>query len=323
MSVHDDVVVYRKQIVALIEASPNKRAACLEARIHHSTFYRWRRAPVPRRNSGSWADQLLARQIVGAALADPSAGPQRLADQLEDRGVHTDRSKVWRVLHKHRLNTRRLRYALLSQHQEPPSITVAETPVRTMGHLDATDPGDLVQMDCLHIGSFKGSRVGTARLSKGQIWQYTAIDVASSYTWATLEMTPHNPDPVITSRLAHHVAADLKEWGWHWDAVTTDNGNEFRAQLFRDTIEGLDVEHRFIRAGRPQTNGKVERVQGTLIQELYQPTLINYIEPSITGLRRDLDAYLKYYNHKRRHRGRWNKGATPASIITPNPKTKP
>lgn len=323
MSVHDDVVLYRTQIVALIEASRNKRVACREAGIHHSTFYRWRRDPEPVRNPGSWADQLLERQIVAAALADPSAGPQRLADQLEDRGVHVSASRVWRVLVKHRLNTRTLRYALLSQHLEPPSITVAETPVRKMGHLEADVPGDLVQMDCLRIGSFKGSRVGTARLSKGQIWQYTAIDVASSYAWATIEMTPHNADPVITSKLAHQVPANLSEWGWRWDAVTTDNGNEFRSQLFRDTIEGLGVDHRFIRAGRPQTNGKVERVQGTFVQELYQPTLIGYVEPSITGLRRDLDAYLKYYNHKRRHRGRWNKGATPASIITPDLKMKP
>jgi transposase InsO family protein len=192
-----------------------------------------------------------------------------------------------------------------------------------MGHLEADVPGDLVQMDCLHIGSFKASTVGRDKRHKGQIWQYTAIDVASSYTWATIEMTPHNPDPVITSRLAHQVATDLEKWGWDWDAATTDNGNEFRAELFRDTIEGLGVEHRFIRAGRPQTNGKVERVQGTFVQELYQPTLIGYVTPSITGLRRDLDAYLKYYNHKRRHQGRWNKGATPASIIIPNPKMKP
>ena len=133
MSVHDDVVLYRTQIVALIEASRNKRVACREAGIHHSTFYRWRRDPEPVRNPGSWADQLLERQIVAAALADPSAGPQRLADQLEDRGVQTSASRVWRVLVKHRLNTRTLRYALLSQHLEPPSITVAETPVRKMG----------------------------------------------------------------------------------------------------------------------------------------------------------------------------------------------
>jgi len=323
MSVHDDVVSFRRRLVAVIEASPNKRLACIEAGIHHSTFYRWRRDPVPRTSARSWADQLLERQIVGAALADPSAGSQRLSDQLEDRGIRVGQSKVWRVLCEHRLNTRQLRYRLLEQHLEPPSIEIAVKAERPMGHLDADVPGDLIQMDCLHIGSFKASTIGRDKHAKGQIWQYSAIDVASSYTWATIHMTSHNPDPVLTSKLAHTVAADLTKWGWNWDAVSTDNGNEFRSKLFRDTVEGLDVEHRFIHAGRPQSNGKVERVQGTMIQELYQPTLIGYVEPSITGLRRDLEAYLKYYNHKRRHRGRWNKGATPASIITPNPKTKP
>lgn len=323
MSVHDDVVSFRKRLVAVIEASPNKRLACIEAGIHHSTFYRWRQDPVPRKSARSWAGQLLERQIVGAALADPSAGSQRLSDQLEDQGIRVGQSKVWRVLCEHRLNTRQLRYRLLEQHLSPPSIEIAVPRERPMGHLDADVPGDLVQMDCLHIGSFKETRLGKDRTGKGQIWQYSAIDVASSYTWATIAMTPHNPDPVLTSKLAHTVAADLTQWGWQWDAVSTDNGNEFRSKLFRDTVEGLGVEHRFIRAGRPQSNGKVERVQGTMIQELYQPTLIGYVEPSISGLRRDLEAYLTYYNHKRRHRGRWNKGATPASIITPNPKTKP
>ena len=96
----------------------------------------------------------------------------------------------------------------------------------------------------------------------------------------------------------------------------TDNGNECRAKLFRDTIESLDVKHRFIRAGRSQSNGNVERVQGTIIQEIYRPTLINYVQPSITGLCADLDIYLTYYNDTRKHRGRLNNGATPASIIT-------
>lgn len=325
MSVHDRVVEYRTQLVAVIEASGNKRLACQAAGIHPSTFYRWRSRPEPRRGGGSWAELELVRWIMSEALADPSAGPQRVADRLEDRGVAVSASKVWRVLVKHNLNTRMLRYRLVEQHQrrEPPSIVVAASPNRRVGRLDATLPGDLVQMDCLHIGSFKESRLGSRKHSKGQIWQYTAIDVASSYTWAELHTTPHNPDPVITSQLAHRVAADLTRFGWEWKAATTDNGNEYRAQLFRDTLEALSVEHRFIKAGRPQTNGKVERVQGTMIEELYQPTLIGYVEPSITGLRRDLNDYLTYYNHHRRHRGRWNQGATPASIITPNRKLTP
>lgn len=327
MSVHDRAVEYRRGLVAVIDASPNRRAACREAGIHHSTFYRWRAEATrekPQRRVG-WSEVLLGRRIVGAALADPAAGPRRIADGLRDAGVVVSASKVWRVLVKHRLNTRRLRYQLLEQHAggPVPSIIVASTPTRRVGRLDAEVPGDLVQMDCLHIGSFKETKLGRSKHSKGQIWQYTAIDVASSYTWAELHATSHNPDPAITSALAHQVAADLTAWGWRWKAVTTDNGNEYRSTLFRDTIEGLGVEHRFIKAGRPQTNGKAERVQGTMIQELYQPALIGYTEPSITGLRRDLTNYLTYYNHHRRHYGRWNQGATPATIITPNPKTKP
>jgi transposase InsO family protein len=327
MSVHDRAVEYRRRLVAVIEASPNRRAACREAGIHHSTFYRWRAEATrdtPHKRVG-WSEVLLGRRIVGAALADPAAGPRRIADGLRDAGVVVSASKVWRVLVKHRLNTRQLRYQLLEQHAggPVPSIVVASTPSRRVGRLDAEVPGDLVQMDCLHIGSFKETKLGRGKHSKGQIWQYTAIDVASSYTWAELHATRHNPDPAITSALAHQVAADLTAWGWTWKAVTTDNGNEYRSTLFRDTIESLGVEHRFIKAGRPQTNGKAERVQGTMIQELYQPALIGYTEPSITGLRRDLTNYLTYYNHHRRHYGRWNQGATPATIITPNPKTKP
>lgn len=322
MSVHDRVVAYRKGLVAAIEAAPNKRVACAVAGIHHSTFYRWRNAPQRPRRSGSWPDQQLVRLIVGEALSDPSAGPQRVADRLEERGTVVSASKVWRTLVKHNLNTRQKRYSLLHQHATP-VFELAQTREPPMRHLDAEIPGDLVQMDCLHIGSFKETRLGQDKASKGQIWQYTAIDVASSYTWAELHTTPHNPDPVNTSRLAHRVANDLTTWGWNLTAVTTDNGNEYRAHLFRDTIQGLGAEHRFIRAGRPQSNGKVERVQGTMIEEFYQPTLITYVQPSITGLRQDLTAYLDYYNHHRRHRGRWNKGATPASIITANRKLTP
>jgi len=33
----------------------------------------------------------------------------------------------------------------------------------------------------------------------------------------------------------------------------------------------LKVRHTFIHAGRPQTNGCVERVQGTILQECWKP----------------------------------------------------
>ena len=52
-------------------------------------------------------------------------------------------------------------------------------------HIEASEPGEKVQMDCFFVGRLAGS--------KGVIWQYTAIDVASAYTWAYLRSTEHNP----------------------------------------------------------------------------------------------------------------------------------
>ena len=321
MDVNDRVLEYRKRLVALIELSPNRRAACREAGIHPSTFYRWRnRLNQPHtRRSGSWLDSHLERRILGAALASPDAGPQHVADQLAYQQVRVSASKVWRTLKRHRLNTRQLRYALLGVHRDGiPPLTERRTSY--IGELDADLPGDLIQMDCFQVGSFKETRLGAGKTRKGVIWQYTAIDVASSYVWAELHATTHNPSPVITSALAHRVAAEMTEWGWKPKAISTDNGNEYRTQLFRDTLEALGIKHRFIRAGRPQSNGKVERVQGTILEECYQPALIGYVEPSITGLRRDLNDYLTYYNHHRPHRGKWNKGKPPTQIIHPNQK---
>ncbi len=238
-------------------------------------------------------------------MANPAWGPQRIADQLTPSGELERQLRV-------------------TQHRG--AVDGFKIPERAhvyVGELQASKPGDLVQFDCFHVGSFKETRLKRGKAVRGQIWQYTAIDVASSYLWAELHATSHNPSPAITSQLAHRVAADLTANGWEWTAASTDNGNEYRAHLFGDTLEALGVEHRFIKAGRPQSNGKVERVQRTILEECYQPALIGYVEPSITGLRADLNAYIIDYNHHRPHRGKWNKGATPASIMIPNPKLTP
>lgn len=328
MSVHDAVVVYRKRIVGLVENSANKRLACRQLGIHHSTFYRWRNRidqPDPTRpRRTSWADQMLDRQIVGFSLANPALGPQRIADELGRQGTPTSPSRVWRTMVKHRINTRQLRYQLLETHRQPhdPQLIVAQRP-HPPGTLKAERPGDLIQFDCFYVGTFKETRLGQHKATRGKIWQYTAIDVASSWLWVELQASRHNPDPVVASQLAHRVAQDLTTWGHHWVAATTDNGNEYRSQQFRDTLTALGVEHRYIKAGRPQTNGKAERVQGTLLEEFYQPTLIGYTEPSITGLRQDLNQYVSHYNWQRPHRGKWNQGQTPAQIIQPKTTITP
>jgi len=90
----------------------------------------------------------------------------------------------------------------------------------------------------------------------------------------------------------------------------SDNAQEFRSAAFQATITGLGARHRFIRADRPQTNGCVERVQQTILDECWKPAFARYLIPKQTGLRLDLDRYLRYYNTERAHTGRWTKGRT-------------
>ena len=171
------------------------------------------------------------------------------------------------------LNTRAKRLGLIAGYQAPPepSPRVAE-PVR---HIEAAQPGDLVQLDCFHVGQLAGSR--------GRTWQYTAIDVATSFTWATLHNTPRNPAARHTAALAQQVAVDLARQGWRLQRVSTDNAGEFTSATFTDALRRAGVRHTRIRAGRPQSNGCVERVHQTILAECYRPTFARALIPPLHG----------------------------------------
>ena len=146
-------------------------------------------------------------------------------------------------------------------------------------------------MDSFFLGRLSGA--------KGAVWQYTAIDVASAHCWAELHLTPRNPSPRWTSELARRAAQDLAARGWKLEKVMTDNASEFRSEEFEAAVARVRARHLFIRAGRPQTNGVVERVQQTILEECWKPGFPRYLIPKYTGLRLDLDRYLTYYNTDR------------------------
>jgi transposase InsO family protein len=212
---------------------------------------------------------------------------------------------VWRVLRRHGLSTRAKRYGLVAGYAAPPAPERPAPPPER--HLDVHHPGQLVQLDCFCIGHLSGT--------KGTVWQYTAIDVASAYTWATLQVTRRNPSATWTSALARQVAADLASHGWRLERVMTDNAQEFRSTAFQQTVARLGARHTFIRAGRPQTNGCVERVQQTILDECWKPAFARYLIPKQTGLWLDLERYLRYYNIERAHTGRWTRGRTPVEVL--------
>lgn len=324
---------YVMALMGVVRDAPSVAEGCRRVGIHRSTYYRWvRRVRAGSSVAGSRGGMSVERarleaQVVSLALANPPWGPQMLFYWLVADGVGVgSASQVWRILKRHGLNRAGYRFEVMRlamgfEAADEMVLPAKARPVRPPGRLDASIPGDLVQMDCFHVGRIKGAKI--AGFGQGTVWQYTAIDVASSHVWAEIYTSRHNPDPIRTSTLAHKVAASLAHYGWDLKAVTTDNGNEFKADLFTNTIEGLGAQHRKITPGRPQTNGKVEQVHNTILREFWHPTFAQYHEPSITGLRSDLAAYLTWYNTQRPHTGRWNQGKPPTQIIQPNTGNHP
>jgi Integrase core domain len=179
----------------------------------------------------------------------------------------------------------------------------------TAGRYQEADNGsELVGMDCFYIGRL--------RKTEGAVWQLSAIDIASSYGWAELVVCKQgNPTGQQVSKLARRVADDLKAAGWRLERVLCDNGQEFKSERFGDTLGRLGARRTHIRAGRPQINGHVEALHKTILDECWRPAFARYLQPRLSGLRRDLETYLSHYNFERVHLGRLTRGRVPADIV--------
>jgi transposase InsO family protein len=258
----------------------------------------------------------LEQRIIALALGHPGYGPRRISAELAREkwgGLRISEHGVWRVLVRVGLNTRSKRLALVARHRDPYERTPDLPPPAR--HIDAARPGEKVQMDCFYVGRLSGT--------KGTVWQYTAIDVASAFCWAQLHSSERNPRSRHTRELLHRVAAELAAAGWKLQEITTDNGSEFRAKAFGDTVAALGAGQRFIRAGRPNSNGCVERAQLTILEECWRPAFARSLIPKKTALARDLEDYLIEYNYDRAHTGRLTQGRVPADIVYGARKTSP
>ena len=74
--------------------------------------------------------------------------------------------------------------------------------------------GAAARPDCFYLGRLSGT--------KGTVWQYTAIDVASGVAWAELHLSPRNPRAEHCRPLVERVAGELAAAGWRLEAVITD-----------------------------------------------------------------------------------------------------
>jgi transposase InsO family protein len=81
------------------------------------------------------------------------------------------------------------------------------------------------------------------------------------------------------------------------ERVLTDNGSAYVSHAWRDAHAELGIKHSRTRVRRPQTNGKVERLNRTLLEEW----AYNRLYTSEKGRRAALSGWLHHYNHHRPH----------------------
>ena len=318
MTNDDALFGYRQQVFALA-GQATVAEACRTFGIHRSTYYRWKRQverhglemlrPRERRRPQmpNALPKMVEQRIVSFSIAHPGLGPQRVASELARPkwgGLRVSKNGVWRCLVRHGLSTRSKRLALVAGYAapyEPPR----EPEER---HMQADRPGELVGMDCFFVGRLRGT--------KHPVWQLTAIDVRSSYAWAELvTCSTGHPTGEQTSKLARRVAKELRAAGWRLERVLCDNGGEFRSRAFGDQLERLGARKTHIHAGRPQTNGNVEALHRTILDECWRPAFARYLYVRLTGLRRELATYLDFYNFDRVHHGRLTAGRIPADVV--------
>ena len=325
MTLEDSVLMQRLRVMQRAEELGNVSAVCREAGISRTVFYRWRQRFLrygadglhpkrrqARRGRPCSVSLQVERQVLAFALSWPTWGSPRLAAQLAHLfQVRLSPSTVQRILRRAGLPTRRERLAVLEAHAAESAGLLTERTRRRLQrarqvaprHVEAKQPGDLVCIDTFYIGKLKGV---------GKVWQVTACDAACSYGVARL----------IPALEAKHTAAFLRkvlislyrQAGWTLKRVLTDQGSEFKA-AFDVACRELGVRHTRTKPRHAWTNGFVERLQGTILEEHWR---IQFRRRYFTGrkaMNETLQAFLRFYNHQRPHQGYRVRGQVPAALF--------
>jgi transposase InsO family protein len=164
--------------------------------------------------------------------------------------------------------------------------------------------GELVHVDIKKLGKIPdgggwkvvGRQVGKkhndSRKRIGYGYIHSAVDDHSRLAYSEIL---GNERKETASDFWLRAEAWFGELGIKVEEVLTDNGGCYRSKLFDQSLG--DIKHRRTRPYRPQTNGKVERFNRTMLEEWA------YIRPYASEAQRveAFDIFLHIYNHHRGH----------------------
>jgi transposase InsO family protein len=216
-------------------------------------------------------------------------GPHRIAAHLR-----LPRSTVQAVL-------RRYRMPLLRHLDQATGLPVRRPKPLRYEH---PAPGDLVHVDIKKLGRIPdggghrklGRQAGRKnRSGVGYAYLHHAVDDHSRLAYSE-ELADERKE--TAAEFWKRANAYFVDHGIVVKRVLTDNGSCYRSKCFAEAL-GEGVMHKRTRPYRPQTNGKVERFNRTLVSEwAYAQTYQSNGARAAT-----YQAWLHHYNHHRTHTG--------------------
>jgi transposase InsO family protein len=255
----------------------------------------------------------LEKAILDYCLEFPTQGCLKVSQQLILRGTHAGVGAIRGVWQRHNLLSKHQRLLRLERHYKDNNIELTENHIALLEkfdpefrerHIKADYTGELVAIDTFMVGNLKGI---------GKIYLQTVIDCHSRFAFGHM-YTAKVPVTAV------HVFNDkvLPFFEDHQCAVATvltDNGREYCGRPdnhpFEIFLQLENIEHRTTQVRRPQSNGIVERLHRTLLDEHFRiQGRIKFYE-SLEEMQGDLDQYLHTYNYDRAHQGRNMNGRTP------------
>lgn len=334
----DEKVARRKlSLLELAKDLQNVSKACKVMGYSRQQFYEIRRnyqtfgseglidkLPGPKGPHPNRVSEEIETAILDHCLKHPTHGPVRVAQELALQGVQVSSGGVRGVWSRHDLLTKHDRLLRLERSTREQKIELSDEQIRLLErfspefrerHIQVRHTGDLVAVDTFFVGTLKGV---------GKVYLQSVIDCFSRYAWGRLYT---NKLPVTAVHVLNNDVLPFFEA--HNAKITTvlsDNGREFCGRKDRHPYELFlqleEIEHRTTKVRRPQSNGFIERLHRTLLDEHFRVQgRVKWYE-SIEEMQADLDDYLIQYNTKRPHQGRNMNGRVPYTVFKKGlPKT--
>lgn len=183
-------------------------------------------------------------------------------------------------------------------------------------------PGDLIHVDVKKLGKipdgggwrFVGPQQGRKNRSnpttggRGYWYIHNAVDDCTRLAYSET-LTDEKKETAVA--FWQRAQTYFEAAGITIKRVLTDNGSCYRSMAWKQTLADAAITHKRTRPYRPQTNGKVERFNRTMLEEWA------YAKPYLSEAERvaDFADWLHTYNH---HRGHTALGGKSPADLVPN-----